>query len=203
MLRPCKENRTVLKDCLTIDLGMIGYAEAYALQKRIVAARKAGAIEDVLLLCEHPPVITLGRSGKRENLLRREQIFTLAASPQRNYRRMLAKQKHIFDRAGLPRGHNALLQRVSFRVADHSQIDGEAIFQHGSIFFAGAQHAAPLQARSQTLICSPRTLANASPIASQTVGWACIMFIMSSMVPSRFNTVAASARSSVASGPMM
>src|SRR6266446_3686847 len=75
MLRPCKENRTVLKDCLTIDLGMIGYAEAYALQKRIVAARKAGAIEDVLLLCEHPPVITLGRSGKLENLLASEHVL--------------------------------------------------------------------------------------------------------------------------------
>src|SRR5712691_11844836 len=75
MLRPCKENRTVLKDCLTIDLGMIGYAEAYALQKRIVAARKAGAIEDVLLLCEHPHVITQGRSGKRENLLASEHVL--------------------------------------------------------------------------------------------------------------------------------
>jgi lipoyl(octanoyl) transferase len=66
---PYKENRTVLKNCFSFDLGLIGYAEAYALQKRVVAARKAGAIEDVLLLCEHPHVITLGRSGKRENLL--------------------------------------------------------------------------------------------------------------------------------------
>src|SRR5229473_3158338 len=71
----CKENRTVLKDCLTIDLGLIGYAEAYALQRRVVAARKAGAIDDVLLLCEHPPVITLGRSGKRENLLASEHVL--------------------------------------------------------------------------------------------------------------------------------
>jgi lipoyl(octanoyl) transferase len=73
--RPYKENRTVLKDCLTIDLGMIGYAEAYALQKRVVAARKAGVIDDVFLLCEHPPVITLGRSGKRENLLASEHVL--------------------------------------------------------------------------------------------------------------------------------
>jgi len=36
--------------CLQIDLGLIGYAEAWELQKRVVAARKAGAIEDVLLL---------------------------------------------------------------------------------------------------------------------------------------------------------
>jgi lipoyl(octanoyl) transferase len=61
--------------CLTIDLGLIGYAEAYALQKRIVAARKAGAIEDVLLLCEHPHVITQGRNGKREHLLAGESVL--------------------------------------------------------------------------------------------------------------------------------
>ncbi len=53
----------------------MGYAEAYALQKRVVAARKAGTIEDVLLLCQHPHVITLGRSGKRENLLASEQVL--------------------------------------------------------------------------------------------------------------------------------
>src|SRR6266849_8858022 len=75
MLRPCKENRTVLKDCLTIDLGLIGYADAYALQKRIVTARKANAIEDVLLLCEHPHVITQGRNGKREHLLAGENVL--------------------------------------------------------------------------------------------------------------------------------
>jgi lipoyl(octanoyl) transferase len=64
-----------VKICQIIDLGLIGYAEAYALQKRVVAARKAGTIEDVLLLCEHPPVITLGRSGKRENLLASEHVL--------------------------------------------------------------------------------------------------------------------------------
>jgi lipoyl(octanoyl) transferase len=61
--------------CLTIDLGLIGYAEAYALQKRIVAARKAEAIPDVLLLCEHPHVITQGRNGKREHLLASESVL--------------------------------------------------------------------------------------------------------------------------------
>jgi lipoyl(octanoyl) transferase len=61
--------------CLIVDLGLIGYAEAFELQKRIVAARKADAIGDVLLLCEHPHVITLGRSGKRENLLASERVL--------------------------------------------------------------------------------------------------------------------------------
>ncbi len=61
--------------CHTIDLGLIGYAEAWALQKRIVAARKASAIEDVLLVCEHPHVITQGRNGKREHLLASEHVL--------------------------------------------------------------------------------------------------------------------------------
>jgi lipoyl(octanoyl) transferase len=65
----------VPKDCLNIDLGLIGYAEAYALQQRLVAGRKAGAIEDVLLLCEHPHVITQGRNGKREHLLVSEHVL--------------------------------------------------------------------------------------------------------------------------------
>jgi lipoyl(octanoyl) transferase len=64
-----------LSVCHTIDLGLIGYAEAAALQSRIVAARKAGVIGDVLLLCEHPHVITLGRNGKREHLLASEQVL--------------------------------------------------------------------------------------------------------------------------------
>lgn len=61
--------------CLTVDLGLIGYAEAYALQRRIVAARKADAIDDVLLLCGHPHVITQGRNGKREHLLAGENVL--------------------------------------------------------------------------------------------------------------------------------
>jgi lipoyl(octanoyl) transferase len=69
----CGENE--MKFCYTIDLGLIGYAEAWELQKRLVSARKAGLMEDVLLLCEHPHVITLGRNGKRENLLASEQVL--------------------------------------------------------------------------------------------------------------------------------
>src|SRR6267142_1237514 len=75
MLRPYKEIRPVLNKCLIVDFGLIDYAEAHALQKRIVAARKAEAIEDVLLFCVHPHVITLGRNGKRENLLASEHVL--------------------------------------------------------------------------------------------------------------------------------
>jgi len=46
------------------------YANALALQRRVASARLAGRLaEDVLLLVQHPPVITLGRSTKAGNLL--------------------------------------------------------------------------------------------------------------------------------------
>jgi lipoyl(octanoyl) transferase len=64
-----------MKQVLQVDLGLLGYAEAYALQKRIVAARKADAIEDVLLFCEHQHVITQGRNGKPEHLLVGEHVL--------------------------------------------------------------------------------------------------------------------------------
>src|SRR6266705_4869807 len=64
-----------MKQGLQVDLGLIAYAEAYALQRRIVAARKADAIEDVFLLCEHPHVLTQGRNGRREHLLVSEHVL--------------------------------------------------------------------------------------------------------------------------------
>jgi len=51
------------------NLGRVRYAEALALQERLVEERKAGAIPDTLLLLEHDPVFTLGRNAKNENVL--------------------------------------------------------------------------------------------------------------------------------------
>jgi lipoyl(octanoyl) transferase len=44
-------------------LGRVPYDEALALQRSLVEQRKAGAIDDTLLLVEHPPVLTLGVRG--------------------------------------------------------------------------------------------------------------------------------------------
>jgi lipoyl(octanoyl) transferase len=55
--------------CWLVDLGLISYGPAFELQRRVVSARKIDAVPDVLLLCEHPHVITLGRNGHQENLL--------------------------------------------------------------------------------------------------------------------------------------
>jgi lipoate-protein ligase B len=48
--------------------GRVAYADALALQQRRVAALRAGEAGDALLLLEHPPVVTLGRSAREENL---------------------------------------------------------------------------------------------------------------------------------------
>ena len=58
-----------------MNLGLLPYGPACALQARLVEARKAGAIADVLLLCEHPHAITLGRNGRREHLRASEGVL--------------------------------------------------------------------------------------------------------------------------------
>jgi lipoyl(octanoyl) transferase len=52
-----------------LQLGLTSYADALKLQGDLVERRKRGEIGDVLLLLEHPPVITLGRNSKSENIL--------------------------------------------------------------------------------------------------------------------------------------
>jgi lipoyl(octanoyl) transferase len=52
-----------------IDLGVMAYDKALAYQEELVKERKAGDIGDTLLLLEHEPVYTLGRSANEENLL--------------------------------------------------------------------------------------------------------------------------------------
>ncbi len=49
-------------------LGPVPYREALEIQRKRLEARRDGAAGDVLLLLEHPPVVTLGRSARRENL---------------------------------------------------------------------------------------------------------------------------------------
>jgi lipoyl(octanoyl) transferase len=50
-------------------LGRIGYREAWALQKELVAQRAQGEVGDRLLLLEHDAVLTLGRQGNDQHVL--------------------------------------------------------------------------------------------------------------------------------------
>ncbi len=52
-----------------VECGRMAYGAAWALQRELVAARQAGRIRDVVLLVEHPPVITIGRAGRSANIL--------------------------------------------------------------------------------------------------------------------------------------
>lgn len=58
--------------CTAIRLGLMDYAEAWALQQQLVVERTEGHIGDTLLLLEHPHTYTLGRSGKLDHLLMSE-----------------------------------------------------------------------------------------------------------------------------------
>ncbi len=60
---------------LVAKLGQVEYCEALALQEKINSARVENQIPDTLLLLEHPGVITLGRRGKRANILASEEYL--------------------------------------------------------------------------------------------------------------------------------
>jgi lipoyl(octanoyl) transferase len=59
-----------------IHLGRIDYVEALAVQRQLVELRKQQRIGDVLLLLEHPPVLTLGRNAHRTNILASDEELT-------------------------------------------------------------------------------------------------------------------------------
>ncbi|HXF81908.1 MAG TPA: lipoyl(octanoyl) transferase LipB [bacterium] len=54
---------------LNLDQGITPYADAWELQRALVGARQRGAIDDGLILLEHEPVFTIGRSARPEHLL--------------------------------------------------------------------------------------------------------------------------------------
>ena len=57
-------------DVVTVyDLGTTSYADSYRLQEALCEARASEVIGDVLLLLQHPPVITIGRGGGEEDVL--------------------------------------------------------------------------------------------------------------------------------------
>lgn len=70
------------------DLKVVGYQKAWDLQEKLLAdsvAKKVAARanpdeskpDNYLLFCEHEPVFTLGKSGKREHLLLSEEELTI------------------------------------------------------------------------------------------------------------------------------
>ena len=58
-----------MKKGLLLELGVVPYGLAWELQRELVARRRAGRLPDTLLLLEHPPTYTVGRSGSVAHVL--------------------------------------------------------------------------------------------------------------------------------------
>jgi len=59
-----------------VDLGLVEFNESWAKQKELFQEVKAGNPDLALLLCRHHPVITLGRSAKKSNILNNNRLPT-------------------------------------------------------------------------------------------------------------------------------
>lgn len=59
-----------------VELGLIDYDEALAIQHRVRDARAAGHLPDTLLMLEHPPVYTRGRRSEQSELPMGEAWYT-------------------------------------------------------------------------------------------------------------------------------
>lgn len=63
------------KEIKVIDLGLIDYDEALAIQERLLKLRQEERIGDILLILEHKPVITIGKRGNKSNILVPEEFL--------------------------------------------------------------------------------------------------------------------------------
>ena len=64
-----------------IDLGLIDYKEAWDFQHHLWSKRAEGKLPDLLLLLEHPHVITLGRRGNCSHLIVSQEILEAMKIP--------------------------------------------------------------------------------------------------------------------------
>jgi lipoate-protein ligase B len=60
----------VNQDVLYFDLGLAEYQDVYTLQKRLTDNVAEKTFQQSLLLLEHPPVYTMGKSGSEKSLLK-------------------------------------------------------------------------------------------------------------------------------------
>ena len=64
-----------------LDLGLMDYAKAWDLQHDLWSKRVEGVLPDLLLILEHPHVITLGRRGNRSHLIASPEILEAMKIP--------------------------------------------------------------------------------------------------------------------------
>ena len=64
-----------------IDLGLIDYKKAWELQRQLWSRRVEEELPDLLLILEHPHVITLGRRGNRSHLIASSEVLEAMKIP--------------------------------------------------------------------------------------------------------------------------
>jgi lipoyl(octanoyl) transferase len=65
-----------------LDLGVLPFTAALALQRRAAVLRISGELpEDLLLHVQHPPVVTLGRGFKAAHLLSSQSVPMVVGTP--------------------------------------------------------------------------------------------------------------------------
>ncbi len=76
----------IVRDAWLLDLGRKPYREVWDLQKALVDRRADDKLPDGLILVEHDPVATLGRRGKREDVLDPDlEIFEVERGGEATY----------------------------------------------------------------------------------------------------------------------
>jgi len=63
------------------DLGLTNFKDSWSLQRDIFNRVQNGKLSSALLLCQHYPVITLGRSAKKKNILISEEKLKYLGIP--------------------------------------------------------------------------------------------------------------------------
>lgn len=69
------------KTCWIADLGCCDFAAGQDLQERLVAQRRADKVPDILLLGNHPPVVTAGRASTREEIAAARPVLEQTGLP--------------------------------------------------------------------------------------------------------------------------
>ncbi len=64
-----------------LDLGLVDYQKAWDLQHRLWSSRVEEELPDLLLVLEHPHVITLGRRGNRSHLIASSEVLEAMKIP--------------------------------------------------------------------------------------------------------------------------
>lgn len=65
-------------ECRILRLGIVDYKSAYDLQKQLVHEHIEGRGSNCLILLQHNPVITIGRSGNESNIIASESMLSKA-----------------------------------------------------------------------------------------------------------------------------